>query len=112
MPVPPTSGRLQWTDVPPPLRARLEDTLDAPVTGTATPAGGFGHQLAATLTVADGRRVFDFPQDLRDAQLATIQERLSASRTTAGELRQEALVLIAGGYSAHAAADAAYEPRS
>ncbi|MFJ5129945.1 phosphotransferase family protein [Streptomyces sp. NPDC088555] len=58
MPVPPTSGRLQWTDVPPPLRARLEDTLDAPVTGTATPAGGFGHQLAAALTLADGRRVF------------------------------------------------------
>ncbi|MDI5969439.1 phosphotransferase [Streptomyces sp. SL13] len=58
MPVPPTSGRLQWTDVPPPLRARLEDALGTPVTDTVTPAGGFGHQLAAALRLADGRRVF------------------------------------------------------
>lgn len=58
MPVPPTSGRLQWTDVPTPLRARLEDALGAPVTDTTTPAGGFGHQLAAALTLKGGRRVF------------------------------------------------------
>jgi aminoglycoside phosphotransferase (APT) family kinase protein len=58
MPVPPTSGRLQWTDVPTPLRARLEDALGAPVTDTVTPAGGFGHQLAAALRLAGGRRVF------------------------------------------------------
>ncbi|MCX4902759.1 phosphotransferase family protein [Streptomyces sp. NBC_00878] len=58
MPVPPTSGRLQWTDVPTPLRARLEDALGAPVTDTVTPAGGFGHQLAAALTLEGGRRVF------------------------------------------------------
>jgi aminoglycoside phosphotransferase (APT) family kinase protein len=58
MPVPPTSGRLQWTDVPLPLRARLEDALGAPVTDTVTPAGGFGHQLAAALRLAGGRRVF------------------------------------------------------
>ncbi|WP_328842992.1 phosphotransferase family protein [Streptomyces sp. NBC_00258] len=58
MPVLPTSGRLQWTDVPLPLRARLEDALGAPVTDTVTPAGGFGHQLAAALRLADGRRVF------------------------------------------------------
>ncbi|MFE3144399.1 phosphotransferase family protein [Streptomyces scopuliridis] len=58
MPVPSTSGRLQWTDVPTPLRARLEDALGAPVTGTVTPRGGFGHQLAAALRLADGRRVF------------------------------------------------------
>ncbi|MCZ1004188.1 hypothetical protein [Streptomyces mirabilis] len=58
MPVPPTSGRLQWTDVPTPLRARIEVALGAPVTGTVTPAGGFGHQLAAALRLADGRRVF------------------------------------------------------
>ncbi|MET9127754.1 phosphotransferase [Streptomyces sp. NPDC004528] len=57
MPVPAT-GRLQWTDVPTPLRARLEDALDAPVTDTNTPAGGFGHQLAAALTLRGGRRVF------------------------------------------------------
>ena len=58
MPVPPTSGRLQWTDVPLPLRARLEDALGAPGTDTVTPAGGFGHQLAAALRLAGGRRVF------------------------------------------------------
>ncbi|MEU4655019.1 phosphotransferase [Streptomyces sp. NPDC023723] len=58
MPVPPTSGRLRWTDVPAPLRARLEDELGAPVTDTVTPAGGFGHQLAAALRLTDGRRVF------------------------------------------------------
>ncbi|MFJ9481475.1 phosphotransferase family protein [Streptomyces mirabilis] len=58
MPVPPTSGRLQWTDVPSPLRARLEDALGAPVTDTLTPAGGFGHQLAAALRLADGKRAF------------------------------------------------------
>ncbi|MFF2520313.1 phosphotransferase family protein [Streptomyces sp. NPDC058086] len=58
MPVPPTSGRLQWTDVPPPLRARLEDALGTAVTDAVTPAGGFGHQLAAALRLAGGRRVF------------------------------------------------------
>jgi aminoglycoside phosphotransferase (APT) family kinase protein len=58
MSVPPTSGRLQWTDVPPPLRARLEDALGAPVTGAVTPAGGFGHQLAAALRLDGGRWVF------------------------------------------------------
>ncbi|MGW1364514.1 phosphotransferase [Streptomyces chartreusis] len=58
MPVPPTSGRLQWTDVPTPLRACLEDALGAPVTDAVTPKGGFGHQLAAALQLADGRRAF------------------------------------------------------
>ncbi|MEU0074067.1 phosphotransferase [Streptomyces sp. NPDC006332] len=58
MPVPPTSGRLQWTDVPTPLRARLEDALGASVTDAVTPGGGFGHQLAAALRLDSGRRVF------------------------------------------------------
>ncbi|MDX3867228.1 phosphotransferase family protein [Streptomyces europaeiscabiei] len=58
MPVPPATGRLQWTDVPPLLRARLEDALGAPVTDAVTPSGGFGHQLAAALRLDDGRRVF------------------------------------------------------
>ncbi|WP_055533900.1 phosphotransferase family protein [Streptomyces graminilatus] len=58
MPVPPTSGRLQWNDIPAPLRARLEDALGAPVIDAVTPQGGFGHQLAAALHLADGRRVF------------------------------------------------------
>ncbi|MEV6425054.1 phosphotransferase [Streptomyces sp. NPDC051662] len=54
----PPVGRLQWTDVPAPLRARLETALGAAVTDTVTPPGGFGHQLAAALTLADGRRFF------------------------------------------------------
>lgn len=58
MPVPLTSGRLQWTDVPLPLRARLEDVLGAPVTDTVTPTGGFGHQLATALRLVSGRRFF------------------------------------------------------
>ncbi|MCM2415580.1 phosphotransferase [Streptomyces sp. RKAG290] len=57
-PSPSPSGRLQWADVPPPLRARLETTLGAPVTEAVTPSGGFGHQLAAALRLAGGRRVF------------------------------------------------------
>jgi hypothetical protein len=58
MSVAPTSGRLQWTDVPLPLRARLEEALGEPVTDTVTPSGGFGHQLAASLRLVGGRRVF------------------------------------------------------
>ncbi|GHE51311.1 phosphotransferase family protein [Streptomyces capitiformicae] len=58
MPVLPPNGRLRWTDVPVPLRARLEDALGAPVTAAVTPSGGFGHQLAAALRLASGRRVF------------------------------------------------------
>ncbi|WP_105974697.1 phosphotransferase [Streptomyces geranii] len=58
MSVPPTSGRLRFTDVPALLRARLDHVLGSPVTDAVTPAGGFGHQLAAALTLADGRRVF------------------------------------------------------
>ncbi|MFF4709600.1 phosphotransferase family protein [Streptomyces sp. NPDC001297] len=58
MPVPPSSGRLQWTDVPPLLRALLETALGAPVAEAVTPGGGFGHQLAAALRLDGGRRVF------------------------------------------------------
>ncbi|MFY4719745.1 phosphotransferase [Streptomyces sp. LaBMicrA B280] len=54
----PPVGRLKWTDVPTPLRTRLETALGSTVVDAATPAGGFGHQLAAALTLASGRRVF------------------------------------------------------
>ncbi|WP_327207315.1 hypothetical protein OG336_00745 [[Kitasatospora] papulosa] len=56
MSVPPTSGRPSWTDVPTHLRARLDDALGTPVTDTVTLSGGFGHALAAALTLADGQR--------------------------------------------------------
>ncbi|MFJ2416112.1 phosphotransferase family protein [Streptomyces brevispora] len=58
MSVLPPVGRLRWTDVPAPLRTRLETALGSPVADAVTPAGGFGHQLAAALTLADGRRFF------------------------------------------------------
>ena len=54
----PPVGRLRWTDVPAPLRTRLETALGSAVADAVTPAGGFGHQLAAALTLADGRRFF------------------------------------------------------
>ncbi|WP_329039926.1 DUF2637 domain-containing protein (plasmid) [Streptomyces sp. NBC_01725] len=41
-----------------------------------------------------------------------IGERLGVGRTVAGELRKEALALLAAGYADRAAYDAAYEPRS
>ncbi|MFE7752134.1 phosphotransferase family protein [Streptomyces sp. NPDC057428] len=49
---------MRWTDVPAPLRGLLETALGGAVTNAVTPAGGFGHQLAAALTLADGRRFF------------------------------------------------------
>ncbi|WP_331747790.1 hypothetical protein OG520_40035 (plasmid) [Streptomyces sp. NBC_00984] len=58
MSVIPPVGRLRWTDVPASLRALLETSLGSPVADAVTPAGGFGHQLAAALTLADGRRFF------------------------------------------------------
>ncbi|MEK8141530.1 hypothetical protein NKH18_00030 [Streptomyces sp. M10(2022)] len=58
MSVLPPSGRLRWTDVPALLRTRLETALGSSVTDAVTPAGGFGHQLAAALTLTSGRRVF------------------------------------------------------
>lgn len=54
----PPVGRLRWTDVPAPLRNRLETALGSSVVDAVTPAGGFGHQLAAALTLADGQRFF------------------------------------------------------
>jgi aminoglycoside phosphotransferase (APT) family kinase protein len=54
----PATGRLQWDDVPAPLRDLLAQQLGGPPADVHTPAGGFGHQLAAALTLESGRRVF------------------------------------------------------
>ncbi|SEO74192.1 Predicted kinase, aminoglycoside phosphotransferase (APT) family [Actinacidiphila rubida] len=54
----PGTGRLSFTDLPNALRDRIAKALGSPVTHAVTPPGGFGHQLAATLTLADGRRYF------------------------------------------------------
>lgn len=54
----PPVGRLRWADAPAPLRAHLEAVLGGTVTDARTPAGGFGHQLAAVLVLDDGRRFF------------------------------------------------------
>ncbi|MFD7720748.1 DUF2637 domain-containing protein [Streptomyces sp. NPDC059814] len=49
--------------------------------------------------------------DPESVPLATVQERLTIGRTVAGELRTEAMTLIAEGYRVQATADAAYEPQ-
>lgn len=54
----PGTGRLRYVDLPAALRDCFDTALGAPVTRTVTPVGGYGHQLAAALTTADGRRAF------------------------------------------------------
>jgi hypothetical protein len=53
-----SSGRLSWDTVPAALREAIEAHLGAPVRHAHTPPGGFGHQLASTLTLTDRRRIF------------------------------------------------------
>ncbi|MFE4336040.1 hypothetical protein ACFRQM_43800 [Streptomyces sp. NPDC056831] len=56
----------------------------------------------------------DTPADQIDPEtvpLAAAQQRLSAARTTAGEIRQEAMELLGIGYHAATADDAAHEPK-
>ncbi|MYS80767.1 phosphotransferase family protein [Embleya scabrispora] len=50
--------RIQWSDLPGPVRTHLEHALGGRIVDATGPAGGFGHQLAAVLTLASGRRVF------------------------------------------------------
>jgi aminoglycoside phosphotransferase (APT) family kinase protein len=59
MAFPPARGeRLPWDGLPAELRAAIEQRLDAPVARAVTRPGGFSPGLAATLELADGRRVF------------------------------------------------------
>jgi hypothetical protein len=55
-------------------------------------------RVARMLLVANPGATRDYEINPEAVPLATIQEELSVSRTTTGELRQEALALIGGGY--------------
>jgi hypothetical protein len=50
--------RLQWPDLPEPLRAEIEGVLGSEVVEAANQRGGYGPSLAARCALADGRRVF------------------------------------------------------
>lgn len=51
-------ARLDWTQLPPALRARVEEFAGSPVAWTQSQDGGFSAGLASRLTFADGRRLF------------------------------------------------------
>ncbi|WP_405030463.1 protein kinase family protein [Nocardioides bizhenqiangii] len=53
-----TARRLEWSFLPPHIRAEVERRLGAPVTGAASQTGGFTPGFASVLTCADGSRHF------------------------------------------------------
>jgi hypothetical protein len=53
-----SKDRLQWTQLPLPVRAEVERLVAGRVTGARSCQGGFSPGLAAKLSLADGRRVF------------------------------------------------------
>jgi len=56
---PPAEGvRVDWKDLPPEVRAALEERLGSPVVQATTQPKGFSPGLAARLLLEDGRRVF------------------------------------------------------
>ena len=50
--------RLQWSEVPADVRARIAASVGAEVVGAVGQRGGYGPGLAARCVLADGRRVF------------------------------------------------------
>lgn len=59
IPPPPATGqRLHWEELPPRVRAAIEDRLGGPVVAAITQPGGFSPGVAARLRLADGRRAF------------------------------------------------------
>ena len=56
---PPASGRrMQWDEMPAPVRSAIEDRLGSRVVSARSQAGGFSPGVAARLRLADGARVF------------------------------------------------------
>ncbi|GIH86433.1 phosphotransferase family protein [Planobispora rosea] len=49
---------MQWSDLPTTVNARIAADFGAHIQHIHTPPGGFGHQLAAALTLHDGQRLF------------------------------------------------------
>src|SRR3954471_15188086 len=50
--------RMQFADMPDPVRRAIETELGAPVVSAQSHAGGFSPGVAATLTLANGHRAF------------------------------------------------------
>lgn len=55
---PATGARLQWRQLPSPVRAAVEDWLDSRIVSAVTQPTGFSPGVAARLQTAGGRRVF------------------------------------------------------
>ncbi|MEV0298560.1 phosphotransferase [Nocardia sp. NPDC050710] len=53
-----TATRIDWTDLPPTVRAAIEHRLGAGVSSAASQSGGFSHGVAARLMLVDGSRAF------------------------------------------------------
>ena len=87
-------GRLQWAEVPEALRADLATVLGAPVIDTHTPAGGFGHQLAAILTLSDGRRVFAKAAPSDDSLTAANAREAAVLRALPADAPAPALIAV------------------
>jgi len=51
-------SRLQWDELPPPLRARIEEVLGEPVVEARSQSGGFSPGSADRVITASGRRAF------------------------------------------------------
>ena len=56
--VPATRTRIGWTDLPLPVRARVERIIGAPVVEARSQPGGFSPGTADRVRTADGRRAF------------------------------------------------------
>ena len=52
------SHRLQWADLPEPVRGEIDGVLGSEVVEAVGQRGGYGPSLAARCGLADGRRVF------------------------------------------------------
>ena len=50
--------RAEWSSVPAPVRAAVDETLGSPIVDAVNAAGGFSPGPAAVCTLADGRTVF------------------------------------------------------
>src|SRR5687767_4666506 len=79
-----TARRLEWSFLPPHIRAEVERRTGSPVTGAASQTAGFTPGFASVLTCADGSRHF-----VKAA--STIAQRLFADAYR-GEARKQGLL--------------------
>ncbi|MFB7553099.1 hypothetical protein [Streptomyces sp. NPDC056154] len=93
-------------------RARIEAVAEA-ADGYArlTPRQRSARRVARMLLVEHRPGTPADQIDPETVPLAAVQQWLSAARSTAGEIRQEAMELLRNGYHAATADDAAHEPK-